>query len=230
MPRIVPPVTLANHFELIVHMHGVDSTQKWRNSIVIKDTSGVPADTSSVVQLFVNFIRSNLRTDVFVDHIELRNWTRGDIPFSQEGAIYTSAQGAGPGQKTLVGNYGAQGANAVGKEVAAFIRIETSPGKIGKFFLRQLLDDGDIAAVPGSPWAFLVPGPPNVTNTKFQNVVFNTIASGFTTDPGYRVVHFPVKEYLAAPANPANQPFSTVISTMQLVGPTVNKATRKNPR
>lgn len=97
-------------------------------------------------------------------------------------------------------------------------------------FLRQLLDEGDIAAIPGSPWQFLIPGPPNVTDVKFQGILAATIGGFFLSDPGLRVVHFPVKRYLANPVNPANQPFSTSLFGMHIVGPTVNKQTRKSAR
>jgi hypothetical protein len=227
--HVVPPVSLLNTYTMIAHFKGTDPLQSWRSSFEFFSTA-VPVPGGALENACADYWKANLRTDCTLDDIEVRNWSRGDLPFSLEGALFDSSAFAGAGTKTNVIHYGAEGANAVGKEVACFIRIATSPGKEGKQFIRQLLDDGDIAAVPGSPWQFLVPGPPNVTNTKFQAIVSGTVGPHFSGDPRLVVVHFPLKEYLLAPTAPANQPFATLISSMTLIGPTVNKATRKNPR
>jgi hypothetical protein len=230
MAKIVPPVTLANHFELIGHFKGADGVNTWRNSIVVKDSSGTPGDISNPIPEVCDFWRRNLITVCNLDHIELRNWARGVQPYSQAPALWTSTQNCGAGTKSASNAYGAEGSEGIGKEVVAFLRILSAPGKEGKMFLRGLFDESDVAAQAGGQWVFIVPGPGNVTPAKFTTLMNATIQTYFLSDPGLRVVHFPVKRYLANPTNPGNLPYSTTISDMSMVGPSVNKSTRKSGR
>jgi hypothetical protein len=222
-----PTLGLAHHYRAIAHFHGVDPLETWRSSFEYVQTSAVPAPADAILVAMQNYWLANLRNDCTLDTIEVRNWTFGPQPFSQQQALFHKAIG-NVGSKTV--GYGAMGANAVGKEVAAYIRYSNTGPKNGKAFLRQLLDDGDIAAVPGSPWVFLqAPQVPNVTPAKFTTVFNSTSLSTYigAVDPGLRVVHFSLKKYLV---DNTQLPFPSTILAVSLIGPTVNKATRKNKR
>jgi hypothetical protein len=126
---------------------------------------------------------------------------------------------------------GQQAAPALtGKEVVAFIKQNTTGGKPGKQFLRQLYDLGDIGAVAGAPWEVLPSA--RVTAALFTTDT-NTVLGpyfGPTAAPALVVVHFSKKNYNANPTNPANLPFSTNVSSLTLVGPSTNRPTRKSKK
>lgn len=231
MTAVVPPVTLAHHYELIGHFIGADGVNKWRSSVVLFDSSAVPVDTDAIVTSMIDFWKRNLITTCHYDHTELRAWARGNQPFSTQAALWTSSNLAGFGTKSSGGAYGAEGTEGLGKEVVASVKIDTTGPKPGRLFIRGLLDNGDAAAQAGGQWVELIPGPPNVTNTKFQLILGATIAPYFgTANPGLRVVHFSIKEWNANAGNPLFSPFPSTVADMNYIGPTTNKATRKNPR
>lgn len=231
MTKVIPNANLTNGFELIGHFKGQDGINTWRNSIAIFDTSAVPAPSDPIVSAMETFWKHNLITSCHYDHSELRHWTRGDVPFSAEGAIWNSSLGAGAGTKTAAGAYSAEGTAGVGKEVVAFIRIATSPGKEGKMYLRGLLDNQDVFSQAGGQWIFITPGPPNVTPAKFSALVTTDLGAFLgAVNPRLCVVHFSVKNWNASAGAPANAPFETPITSMTMVGPTVNKATRRSSR
>lgn len=220
-----PVLTLTHHYRLIGHFKGA-ATGTWRSEFAIKQTSGVPAPTDAIVVAAKDYWIANLRHDCTLDSLELRAATWGDQPFSTQGAIWRSPVEV-LGDKITV--YGAEAANAVGIEVCAYVKYFTSGPKPGKQFLRQLLDTGDIAAVPGDPWVFL-PSGGHVTPALFRgNSINNGLATGWfgTADPGLRIIHFSLKAYNA---DHSNLPFSTTIDDFALERPMVNKATRKNPK
>lgn len=225
-----PPggITLPNVYRLLAHFKGVDPTETWRSEFSIFASGAVPQPGDAIINAAEAYWRDNLRTDCFLDHLELRKATWGDVIFSQQSALWTSTVGLAG---TKIAAYGAQGANAVGKEVVCYVRITNSGPKPGKQFLRQLLDEGDIAAVPGSPWQFLTPPmTPNVTDAKFQTLLGTTGITGFfgaIPDPRLCVIHFSIKEFNI---NPANLPFESSVSAMHIVGPSTNKPTRKNKK
>lgn len=222
----LPPKTLAEHYRLIGHFKG-DGVGTWRSEFVIRDSTGIPAADSSVVTACVNYWLANLRHDCTLDHIEMRAWAQGDQPFSSQSALYTSVVAA-LGQKTTT--YGGEAANAIGIEVCAYVRFDNAGPRPGKQFLRQLLDTGDIAAVPGGPWVTLPSGAsPRVTPLTFGTLSAVVALDDFigAADPGLRVVHFSLKEW---ESDHTTNPFSTVVTQIAYIGPTVNKATRKNPK
>lgn len=231
MTAVVPVALLPLHYELIGHFKSPDGVDTWRSSIVIRQTAGIPAPSDAIVQAMVSFWRGNLITTAHYDHSELRNWSRGNVPFSTQGALWLDPTGAGLGEKTGAGRYPGEGTEGVGKEVCAFIRLSTGGPKQGKLFIRALLDNEDIAAQPGGPWVPIVPGPPNVTNTNFQTVVSNTIVAYLgAADPGLRVVHFSIKEWNLSGGSLLTAPFSTPIASLSYTGPTTNRPTRRSSR
>lgn len=231
MVKVIPEATLPNHYELIGHFLGQNGVDTWRNSIVVFQSSGQPQPTDPIIQAMVEWWRLNLITTCSYVKSELRAWTRGDVPFSNEGAIWNSTVGAGIGQKTNVASYGAEGTAGVGKEVVGFVRIFNTIGREGKMFMRALLDNADVFSSAGGPWVFITPGPPNVTPTKFANTAVNTIGLYFgSANPGLRVVHFSIKHWNASGGATPDAPFGSDITSMQLVGPTLNKPTRKSSR
>lgn len=226
----LPPGGLGvpNAFVLIAHFRGVNPVDTWRSELHIFQSGAVPQIGDPVITAAIAFWRGNLRTDCFLDHLELRNAVFGNVIFSMQAAIWTDTLNQAG---TKVTAYGAQGANAVGKEVAAYVRISNTGPKLGKAFLRQLLDEGDIAAVPGAAWVFLqAPQVPNVTQAKFLTLVNSSGLSGFfggASNPHICVVHFSLKEWSI---NPLLLPFTSPATAMNLIGPTVNKATRKSKK
>jgi hypothetical protein len=225
MPR--PTLHLANVYTLLIKFQStlvVGST--WRSSIDIWAPSGPPAPNDGVVTSWVAFAQRNLVPTAEIIEAELRAWQFGPQPYGTGIPIWQETL-ALVGTKAAA--YGGVGANAVGKEVALFVRKTNTGPKEGKMFIRGFLDSGDIAALTGGPWQFLTPGPPNVTDAKFQTNLTAAGVPGFIGGPGpaYVVVHFSYKQYQV---DPTRLPFFSLISTIHLVAPTVNKPTRKSRR
>ena len=228
MPLPVGGITLTNVFTLIGHFLGQDTTDTWRSEFHIYKSSGPPEPSDAIVEACVLYWEGNLITTATLDHLELRNATWGDIPYSLQAAIWTSPVGHA-GTKTSA--YGAEGTAGVGKEVVAYVRVTNSGPKPGKQFIRGFLDNGDIYASVGGQWIFLQsPAVPNVTDTKLQTLIAASGLNAFyggTPDPRICTTHFSIKEYNI---NPLNLPFESSVSAIHLIRPSVNKATRKSKK
>jgi hypothetical protein len=222
-----PPFTFANHFQVVGHFIGADITEKWRTELTVVGTTQ-PAPTDPIILAIRDYYRHNLRDDCQLAEIELRAWTFGPQPLAGRGSLWVLPLNLS-GEKTVT--YGGMQASPqlTGKEVVAFVKINTTGGKPGKQFIRQLYDLGDIGAVAGAPWETLPTA--RVTPATYLVEANATLSPYFggSTNPGLCVVHFSKKNYNANPVT-ANLPFSTGTSSMTLVGPTTNKPTRKNKK
>lgn len=226
----LPPLTLANVYTLIVQMQNTaDPTVTWRNTWDILDVSGVPSPSDAIFTAIQAFHQGNLRQDCNIQMMTLRNWSQGPQPFSTRGFIWEKLIGvtSGQGDKTQptpVGYGGeAAGNQAVPGSVVLFCkRFSGSGGKVSHLFLRGLLDAGDIAAETGGKPVF-IPSP-RVTNALFNAIVSNTLAPYFAPSSGPALVNVHVGNHHAGPA------FSSLISSVAMVGPSQNKQTRKNKK
>lgn len=225
-----PVLTLANAFTCIVTMQNTaDPTVKWRNTWDILDSAGIPSPADTIFTAIQAFQQGNLRADANVEMLELRNWTQGPQPFSTRGFLWQKQIGptAGAGDKTQptpVGYGGEAGGNQVvpGSVVLFCKRFSGTGGKVSHLFLRGLLDAGDIAAETGGKPVF-IPSP-RVTNALFNAIVSNTLAPFFMPSSGPALINVHVGNKGAGPA------FSSLVSSVQMVGPSQNKQTRKNKK
>lgn len=226
MPR--PTLGLADVYTLIVSSGSTVATNEtWRNTYDVYSTAGVPQPTDTIIETLLEVHQENLVSTAQIFQAELRNWTFGPQPYGTGVPLWTEALSL-PGTK--VAAYGAEGADAVGKEVVCYIkRLNTGP-KNGKLFLRGFLDSGDIAALTGAPWEFLTSPAPNVTPAKYAGILATTGLNGFMgagKNPGLVVVHFSYKQYQI---DNTRLPFFSHITSQVLIGPTTNKPTRKSKK
>lgn len=222
-----PPFVFPSHFQVVGHFLGNANGETWRSEVTV-EASTVPQPSDQVIQTARDYFLHNLRSDCTLDHIELRQWTYGPQPLNGRGALWTQ-----PYQLTgeKVTTYGGEQASPAltGKEVVAFVEHNTTGGKPGKQFIRQLLDLGDVGAVAGAPWEFLPSS--RVTPAKFTNdagLLWNPFIATATL-PRLVVVHFSKKNYNNNPVS-SNLPFSTTVLSLTLVGVTTNRPTRKSKR
>jgi hypothetical protein len=224
-----PPIGFSDHYVLIAHYKSQNGVDTWRSEFTIQGAAGtVPQPGDPIITAAEGYFTANLMDPSTLVRLELRAWSFGPQPFSARGALWEKPLNLG-GTKTI--DYGGIGTLAVGKEVVAFIKFSTNIGKQGKQFLRQLFDNQDVGAQSGGPWVILPPpATPRVTVAKFKTVALATIGPFINSaTPTFVVVHFSKKQYLANPGNPT-LPFSSPILSVDLVGPSVNKATRRNKR
>lgn len=192
MPGPTPAVTLADTYTIIVHMHNVfDPTIKWRNTHVVQyPLAQVPTPADQFIADIAAFHGDNLTDNCAVDEIEVRPWSFGNVPFSQQGALFRHTVNI-VGTKAAILAYNGHGNEEMGGEVCALVeRISTGTGRKGHMFLRGLLEDLDVAAFAGGQWVYKAN--PNVTPAKFASIVENRISAylGAAALPGLGMVRF----------------------------------------
>lgn len=225
-----PTLTLTNAFTLIVESQNTAQPNiNWRNTWDIFSSTGAPAAGSAIVNAIVGFHQANLRSDCNLSKLIMRNWSQGPQPFADRPFLWeqllVSSFAPGTKQTTDPTGYGAEstGIQRIPGSVVLFAKRLTVPGsKPTNMFLRGLLDDDDLNIVTAGPPVF-APSP-NVTGPKFNDIQ-NHFLSAFCTglaDPRLIIVH--VGNHHAGPA------FESSMTSIEMVGPSQNKQTRKNPR
>ena len=226
----IVPTTFPDHYVLIAEFTGVAGTRPWRSELHIEGAVGtIPDPNSNIIQGAYQYWQDNLRTDATVQSLQLRHWTYGQQPFNAQSLpIWVRSINTG-GNKTVA--YGGEGPNPAGRELCGFVKIFNTGGRPGKQFLRYYLDEVDVTAVSGGEWALDASPPAHVTTAAYHVIVSNRLGPFNASAPAPRfcVVHFSSKRWNANP-NSTNAPFSSPMTDMQLIGPTVNKSTRKNKK
>lgn len=219
----------ANHYVLEVESGAIAGPERWRNTIDIAATAGPPAPGDAIITAFVDMIQDTQQTTSEITSSNLRNWSHGDVPFSQQAHLW---------EQVYSGKTGNQGAWAVGYtpgppclgEVCAVLRKTpfASGGKPGRLFLRNVYQRDNIAAVAGGPPVFDA----SFNETVFSAALNARIASdlsGFLTDnnPRFVIIHFSVKEWkLDNTVNPTDD----AIDSLTFQDLTMHNLSRKSPK
>lgn len=147
----------ANHGTLTVTTQSNDEAHTWRNSIdmVWDGTSGPPSYADAIVTAWVTYLKGIQRDDCTIIHAALRNWARGDVPFSEQAAVWE--------QVTSIPckNYGSGSAHPtvsvpltpVPGEVCLLLAkpIYIGAGRPGHIFLRNSVGQETVVASAGGP-------------------------------------------------------------------------------
>lgn len=222
-----PTLTLANAYTLIVESGNLsDPNVRWRNTWDIHATV-TPQPSDAIISDITNFHLYNLRTDAGVFQLTLRNWSQGPQPFADRPFLWEHILGGTAGLKTNASphGYGGQFPNPPtipGAAVAFAKRLTSGQNKATNMFMRGLLDDDDIRAETGGKYTFFTGN--RVTPALFHDIVSAVLTPylGSGANPGLILVH--VGNHSAGPA------FSSPMVDLQLIGPSINKTTRKNKR
>lgn len=222
MPSL-PPLSLANAFEYIIHMQNTASpATQWRQTYTVHRTSApVPGDAIETALVAVN--RTLLLNFAQIFAAEVRNWTQGPVPFSARPALYVN-HFVTPLIGTRNTDFPVSGTGeALGAEVVARVkRILTTRHKPSNLFLRYAVTTTDIDASPDGGYIFQVGAPLDALHI---SSAFNTNLSaylGASADPGLIVVG--VGNHHAGP------PFSNPILNFSCDGVTVAKYRHRSHR
>jgi hypothetical protein len=180
-----------------------------------------------VIDAIQNFHLYNLRTDAGIFLVTLRNWSQGPQPFANRPFIWEIALGGTAGLKSAAAPHGYSGEQTGGTNVpginVAFVKRVTEGGKKNTaLFLRGLYDGDDVTTEVGGKW--VTKGGSRVTSSTFQATANAAFSSYFGNSaiPHLAIVH--VGNHGAGPA------FASPIDSLQLIGPSTNKQTRKNKK
>jgi hypothetical protein len=153
----ITPVTFPDHGVLTVKTTGNDEQRTWSNSIDLVWTTGAgpPVYSNAIVTAFVTFLAGIQRSDCTITHVALRNWSRGDQPFSSQAAIWEQVvdvpcKNWGSG-KCFAGE-ASDGTTPIGEIVALISKGNfTGGGRVSHLALRNVLPQEYLAADTGGP-------------------------------------------------------------------------------
>lgn len=158
MATMAVPFVYANHGVLIVTLQSNDGSHTWRNSIdVVWDESvGPPAPTDGVVVAFHDYIKGLTRDDTHIIKMALTPYSKGDVPFSQQGNIwevaeFTPCKNWGPGTAHPDGP--SSGITPLGEICAMMVKPKFGPGggRPGRMFHRNAISQDQVIADAGGP-------------------------------------------------------------------------------
>lgn len=222
------PFIFANHFTLTVESTSNDLAHTWRNSIDLAYATAItPSPSDAPIVAFWEWIQGMQRADSHVSLAILRPWSRGDLPFSEQGALWTqvlSLTGTCYGEGGMVGSVGDHNTTIGEVCLEAIKPVFSGRGKPGRLFLRNLFRDIDITATAGGPPipTATVPGP-NATN----------FATWADSKLGDFVEDSPLPRYVIVHWSRTHDPTTAFDSAMQLPvwkGPTTHDLSHKAPR
>jgi hypothetical protein len=158
--RMATPVTFPDHYTLTVEMTANSGAHTWRNSIDIAQTPGAvpPAYADAVVTAFTSFLVGITRDDTTITKVSLRNWTRGDIPFADQSAIWVQSTnlacknwGAGSAYPAATNS----GNTPMGELTVLIAKGNfNATGKTGHLGIRNAVKAEDTTALAGGPPTF----------------------------------------------------------------------------
>jgi hypothetical protein len=222
-------VTFPDHYVFTIESGPVAGTTRWRNSIsIVTAASAGLTETEGPIIAFENLIQGFQRHDSQLYTGTLRNWTRGDVPFSQQGFVWQKIYSGKTGTVATTLGYtaGEAGDDPDLGEICARLVLPPhfAPGKSGSLFLRNCYRDLDIVASPGGP-----PVNSGYQGNKFGAGAITTAAEGFMSAyfqnnplPRFCLVKYSVKE--------GGPPHETPVHNIVCTGPTMNNLTRKGKK
>jgi hypothetical protein len=219
------PVTFpgGHVYELIVTSASLASpARQWRNVQAIYQTASAPADDSAVVEDFWTALARLQFDDSQVVSAELRAWTRGDIPFDEQGYIWKVEGLNIPGSAATNFSFGTTHP-CDGDIALLFHKQQTAAGgRVGKLYLHNAVRQEFLTMQVGAKPVLTAPtytALPSLYATDFNTHVLEA-ALGPSADPGYITVHWSKKT--------AGTPFKTAIDSFVGVGVTEHDLGRHN--
>lgn len=194
-------VTLADHGTLTVTTQSNDLAHSWRNSMDVQwdHTAGPPAYADAVIGAFVSFLKGIQRDDCTIIHAALRNWSRGDVAFADQAAIWEQVlaipcknYGSGTAHPTV-----SVPLTPVPGEICLLMAkpIYIGGGRPGHMFLRNSVGQETVVASAGGP-PRLDPSFAAAFTTEINTWASTNLVSFVTlTDlPRFCLVHYSKKE------------------------------------
>jgi hypothetical protein len=211
---VVPVVTFANHGTLVVETEANTLANKWRNSIdVVWDPiAGPPGPGEGVITAFLDFLVGIQRDDCTLTHALLRPWSRGNVPFSEQGSLWEESL------SLPCSNFGSGSAHpsvtvpltpTVGEVCLLMTKnVFAGRGKAGRLFLHNSVGQETMSAAAGAP-PFLNPSFAAAFTSEVNAWADAKLGTYCTTNPlpRYCLVHYSV-------SNPP--PFDTPITVPHL--------------
>lgn len=196
MTSFTIPFSYPDHGVLTVFTQGNDGAHTWRNTIDIAwdPTVGPPGPTDAVISAFVGWVQNFTRDDATVIKHALTPWSKGNLPFSEQGNIWEQVDSLacknwGTGNALPLDTD--SGTIPIGEICASMLKGKFGPGggKPGRLFMRNCISSGAVTADAG--------GPPVLTTeaaavpTDWNNYTTDRLGD-FCTDsslPRYVLVH-----------------------------------------
>lgn len=200
----------------------------WKNSIGIKAHSGTetpPGPTDAIIAAWEGFMIAVHYSDVTYNQTTLRECVqhKGPTPGTEIPPIWQHSVGtAGEGDTTYGG---AHNANYLPKSAVLFCHKNTSGGRKGKVFLRNILTEVDVSSPLSGDWQFTGGA------GHFQQSVFDAAAVAFLADfigdpPTTGNYFFVVHHLLKVASTDTRDPTATIMSSLTSAAPRWNKAKR----
>ena len=222
------PFSVPDHYTCTVESTSNDLQHTWRNSMDMVYPAGVPPTPSDPILVnFYTWLAGMQRSDSHISKLTMRQWSRGDLPFSEQGALFEIVLNVpgfcydDGGMVSGVGNHG----TTIGEICAEVIKpVFSGKGKPGRLFLRNFYRDIDITSAPGGPPVLTgaVPGP--------GQTEFNTWAASrvniYTEDnplPRFCIMHW-------SRVHSPSTYFETAVGHPVLYRPTTHDLSHKAPK
>lgn len=205
------------------------SDEHWKNSIEIKDTTeGViapPPPDASIVDAWRDFLLAIHYPDTTLIQLTLRETLQvvGTPDPGEHFPLWQVAVGsAGTGNTTFGG---AHNANYLPKDAALYMRKNTSGGRSGKNFFRNILTEVDVGSTLSGEWGF-TEGSGHYTNAAFNGVVAAELADFFGSGEDADTWRFAVAHLLLLKTGDVRAAYSTLVTSVTPVRPTWNRSRR----
>lgn len=194
-------LTFADHYTLTVTSQTNDGAHTWRNSIDIQADTGAapPGPDDAVISAFKNMLKGIQRDDCKLIHAALRAWSRGDVPFSEQGAIWEDVfsiackdWGTGTAHPPATSSL----SPTLGEVCVLFAKpIYIGSGRIGHMFLRNSVPQEALLNTAGGPPA-LDPATSGTTVTEWNEWMATNLTDYVTLEafPRFCLVHYSKKD------------------------------------
>ena len=204
-------------------------TETFRNHMDVRRVSGTagtpPTPSDAIVTAFQDWIVANYFPDVTLNAIFLREILRYTTPppHVDHPPIWEIALSV-PGTANVTYG-GAHFAGYLPQQVCIYVRKNTSGGRNGKMFMRNILTEADVQSTIGGVWAFS----PHAGG--FDPAVFNALAvSGlgpfFLGGVSATTYCFAATHLETVPIGDTRPIYSTGLTGVEAVRPTWNKTSR----
>lgn len=221
---MAPPVTLPGAYDHISTFQNIaNPTEKWRATMTFA-APAVPGPSTPIVQAIEGFMSTVVHSDAQIIQHSVYNWARGRQPYPLGTPIFTIT-GAVPGVAGAEWTALASPYIPAGGEVV--LRIDHEPvggGRPGRNFFRALLGKSDVSSTSGGKWILV----PTVLALQVNLATILTATSLATfLNGGVGGARLIIVRY-SPKTNIVHG--ETDVSTLQVVGVTTNKLSRKNRR
>ena len=221
----VIPITLPGYYDIVWHMSNTaNPNDQWRNTFTFKYPS-VPPVGADLLAALGGLVQACTREDSQIDGYDVYNWSRGRQPYPA-GLPVTSFRGVAAGTAHANWPHLNTAYVAAGGEIALRMDHDTmTPSKPGRTFFRGLLGAADIHAVTGGKWTLV----PTVADLQADlNAIMTATGLGAFIDN-----ITPAKQLVVVRWSKVHAPLvasAAEINSLNIIGVTTNRQTRKNPR